>query len=543
MADTFRALRKSNISRTTPRRTLSSLTTTTTASPATRPSSLSTTTPPSSSSSLPLRTTVCVVVLGDVGRSPRMQYHCASLASLPNTDVALVGLRGERCFADVENHPNITQHLLDIPFSKAPRAFWALTAPLKVAYQICALFYTLLCVVRRPRAFLVQNPPAIPTLAVVLCVARLRRARVIVDWHNFGFSILALSLGPKHPLVYCSEVYERVLSRAADANLCVTAAMRQWLAAHWRVRATVLYDRPPAAFEPTPLIARHALWTRLAPFLPHVDHFVRSHGGSIDSKRSPSPRVLTAATTTTATAAAAGVGNVSPSDRKIKSSIATSLGGRRTIQTEMSSPADGGLVKLLPARPAIIVSSTSWTADEDFNMFIDALLLLDAAASTKGPRGEALPNFLALVTGKGPLRGAFEARVASLPWRRVTIRTLWLEQGDYPLLLGSADAGVSLHASSSGLDLPMKVVDMHGAGLPVLALNFAALPELVRHEDNGLVFKNAQQLAEQLEGLFTGFPLDDPSKSRISRFRARVAESSDLRWSENWNTFAAPLFN
>ena len=526
MADTYRSLRES----TTPRRrtpTSSSSSSLPAASPATRHNTPLQTTPLTSSS----RTTVCVVVLGDVGRSPRMQYHCASLATLANTDVALVGLRGERCFADVENHPNITQHLLDIPFSKAPRAFWALTAPLKVAYQICALFYTLLCVVRRPRAFLVQNPPAIPTLAVVLCVARLRRARVIVDWHNFGFSILALSLGARHPLVYFSEVYERVLSRAADANLCVTAAMRQWLAAHWRVRATVLYDRPPAVFEPTPLIARHALWSRLAPSLPHVDHFVRSRGAPIDSKRSPSPSVSTTA-----------AGNESPRDRKIRSSIATTASVRRTIQTEMSTT-DGGLIKLLPERPAIIVSSTSWTADEDFNMFIDALLLLDAAASTRGLRGDALPNFLALVTGKGPLRGAFEARVASLPWRRVTIRTLWLEQGDYPLLLGSADAGVSLHASSSGLDLPMKVVDMHGAGLPVLALNFAALPELVRHEDNGLVFKNAQQLAEQLEGLFAGFPLADPSKSRLSRFRARVAETSHLRWSENWTKFAAPLFN
>jgi hypothetical protein len=48
-------------------------------------------------------------------------------------------------------------------------------------------------------------------------------------------------------------------------------------------------------------------------------------------------------------------------------------------------------------------------------------------------------------------------KLRNMRFEHVAFRSLWLEASDYPLLLGAADVGVSLHASSSGLDLPMKV--------------------------------------------------------------------------------------
>ena len=71
--------------------------------------------------------------------------------------------------------------------------------------------------------------------------------------------------------------------------------------------------------------------------------------------------------------------------------------------------------------------------------------------------GAALPRLLMLVTGKGPQRMHYQGQMAALRLQHVAFRTLWLEAQDYPLLLGSADLGISLHTSSSGLDLPMKV--------------------------------------------------------------------------------------
>ena len=77
-----------------------------------------------------------------------------------------------------------------------------------------------------------------------------------------------------------------------------------------------------------------------------------------------------------------------------------------------------------------------------------------------------------LCIGKGALREYYETEIRKGIFSGVEIVTLWLAVEDYPKILGAADIGVSLHTSSSGLDLPMKVVDMFGSDLPVLAREF-----------------------------------------------------------------------
>jgi beta-1,4-mannosyltransferase len=126
-----------------------------------------------------------------------------------------------------------------------------------------------------------------------------------------------------------------------------------------------------------------------------------------------------------------------------------------------------------------------------------------------------------LVTGDGQRRAEFERRFAGLPARRVQLRTRWLQPEDYPRIVGSADLGLCLHRSSSGRDIPMKVADLFGAGVPVCALDYgASLAERVRHGDNGLLFSTARQLSDLLFDLFESYPGEPSLLARLRTSRA-----------------------
>jgi beta-1,4-mannosyltransferase len=188
-----------------------------------------------------------------------------------------------------------------------------------------------------------------------------------------------------------------------------------------------------------------------------------------------------------------------------------------------------------------IVCPTSWTEDEDFDVVIDAVLRLEDRIRgwETANHSARFPDLVILVTGDGTRRTEFERRFAGLPARRVHLRARWLEPEDYPRVVGSADLGLCLHRSSSGLDIPMKVADLFGAGVPVCALDYgASLAERVRHGTNGLLFSTAEQLASVLFDFFETFPADDPTFDRLRTGARKLARMS---WDEGWNREALPV--
>jgi beta-1,4-mannosyltransferase len=183
----------------------------------------------------------------------------------------------------------------------------------------------------------------------------------------------------------------------------------------------------------------------------------------------------------------------------------------------------------------VLVSSTSWTPDEDFSILIDALLQYSELATAKPD----LPEVLAIITGKGPQKEMYLQKIVAFEaagrLQKVTIRTAWLSVPDYARLLASASLGVSLHTSSSGVDLPMKVVDMFGAGLPVVGWNrFEAWPELVTEGVNGMGFGSSAELTERLIELFG-------DSEKLETLRSGAQKESTRRWDDEWDPIVGKL--
>jgi beta-1,4-mannosyltransferase len=262
----------------------------------------------------------------------------------------------------------------------------------------------------------------------------------------------------------------------------------------WGIRgAVVLRDHPAAEFEAVTPVVRHDLFLRLSDAL-----------------------------------------DLSPEEPAAGA-------GERTLFTERHSEGRAARVRLRADRPALVVSPTSWTDDEDFELLVAALGALASLIRRDEKREPDFPHLVLLITGEGRNRARFERRLEG--WRdgRVRVRTAFLSAEDYTLALGSADLGLCLHRSSSRVDLPMKIADMYGAGVPVCAYDYGpCIREQVEEGVTGVLFRDAASLARVLHDLFRGFPAQAP---RLEALRQNVMRRPRRSWEQNWEEVLWPLLD
>ncbi|KAH7165567.1 family 33 glycosyltransferase [Dactylonectria macrodidyma] len=409
-----------------------------------------------------------ILVVGDIGRSPRMQYHAMSVAK-HGRNVDIVAYKETARHPDLIGNPGVTMYALPpqpevLQWGTLP---FFLNIPCKVIWQFWGLFSTLMYSTPPAQWIIIQNPPSIPTFHVVLLVSLFRGSKLVVDWHNYGYTILATQSKWYKPLVPIYRWYETFFGRfLGDANLSVTDAMALQLKKKpFNVTHPVytLHDRPADVFQPITLAAeRRAFLSRLS-----------------------------------------------------------------------ETKADAK--KIMDGKVRLIVSSTSWTKDEDFGLLLDALVSYAIPTSDEGTIADTPLPVLAIITGKGPQKEYYLEQIkrlqeeGKLPGIRVI--TAWLSTRDYASLLACADLGVSLHKSSSGVDLPMKVVDMFGAGLPVAAYSaFQSFGELIKEGQNGCGFETSAELTAILRRL-----LGARGQEELARLKDGAVQEGSLRWDEEWD--------
>lgn len=183
-----------------------------------------------------------VVVVGDIGRSPRMQYHCCSLLK-HGYKVNIVGYVESTPIAEISGNENV--HVEGL--APCPSQNYIV----KTLWVACTLWWILfrLLILKKSHILLYQNPPAVPGILIAYFLCIFGRCKFIIDWHNYTHSILALNKSGGKIFVDIAKRFETIVGRFGYANLCVTRAMKADLEAKYNVKATVLYDRPPKQFR------------------------------------------------------------------------------------------------------------------------------------------------------------------------------------------------------------------------------------------------------------------------------------------------------
>ena len=430
---------------------------------------------------------VAVLVVGDLNRSPRMLNHCISLTdSFPEiNEISLIGYNGGDIRSDISGNKKIKQYYIHQGINrflrKLPRFLFIFVALIKIITQIFSLTW-LLFRIPKFKFLILQNPPGIPSMLICWIMCKIRGSKFIIDWHNYGYTILKVNNRPNF-LVNLACKYEKYFGKKSDLNFCVSQAEKRDLKKEFGIDAVCLPDRPVKG----------------------LFKFLNENEANELYKKYPN---------------------------------------------ELSSLFDSHLPENKKNKPIVMISSTSWTPDEDFSILLESFIkteemilehIEDKEQKTLGNiTKDKIKKILFLITGRGPLRDNFMKKVSEANLKYFDVKSIWLESDDYPKLLSLVDLGISLHYSSSGIDLPMKVVDMFSGCLPVASIYYDTIVELVEENKNGFLFKNDKDLCKILKNVIIEYSMTGKCE-KIEKFRENLHKDLDKNdWVSQWKQRVIP---
>ena len=430
---------------------------------------------------------VAVLVIGDLNRSPRMLNHCIALSdSFPEiNEISLIGYNGGDIRGDIANNKKIKQYHIAqgiIKYlRKLPRIFFIFVALIKIIIQIFSLTWILFRIPKF-KFLILQNPPGIPSMLICWIICRIRGSKFIIDWHNYGYTILKVNNRPKF-LVNIAYKYEKYFGKKSDLNFCVSQAEKRDLKNQFGIEAICLPDRPVKG----------------------LFKFLNENEANELYKKYPN---------------------------------------------ELSSLIDTCLPENKNKKPIVMISSTSWTPDEDFSMLLESFIKTEEMIlehiedkeqkNMMNVSKDKIKKILFLITGRGPLKDSFMKKVNEADLKYFDVKSIWLDSDDYPKLLSLVDLGISLHYSSSGIDLPMKVVDMFSGCLPVASIYYDTIVELVEENKNGFLFKNDKELCKILKNVILEFSINGKCET-INKYRENLHKDLDKNdWVSQWKQRVIP---
>ena len=218
----------------------------------------------------------------------------------------------------------------------------------------------------------IQNPPCLPVIIASIFIDLIRkftnlftainkRTKILIDWHNLGFKMFEEKNRSNSLIVMFSKLLEYKLCSYASHHICVSNAFRLYLEENFNINPIVLYDRPANIFlnskiktNKNNIIKRHKLLLKL--------NFTNELLFKINRK----------------------------SNKSIEETIQTCYDnnhGKVTIINNFN-------------RTALIISSTSWTTDEDFDLLLDAMIGIENFLSVdKRQLNLVFSRILMIITG------------------------------------------------------------------------------------------------------------------------------------------------